>query len=1060
MVTQISDIPNLEKQISGLNSDVGYYKDKLNNSSTALGGSGTPTFSDISTQQSLDATKKQIQGLTDEKLRAQWYTPKVQASPQLTTGEEPTKKGFIGSALDYLSRPLYGVVGAVKHATGQGSDSLQKDIADNMVRNKNTFSDVLKTAGVPWMVAAPVGFMMDMAGDPVAWATMGGGSILPRLGIGAYKGFKTGEGIGRGLAVAAKSDLLGTANTIGKYTPFFRKSEAFKKLGEKALRSVDEYEMLTGNTAADIVSKTGIAGTKFKLGDAVNGIANAVPGGEKFLQNFIYDPASWVRKAHAKDIFQESLGANADISGAINAYKKGESIEPFLQSGKAEVLKTLEETPVGTMDMFADAGLDGNTAAYTKEALDSATAKLKGVGAAPKISMEAAPMVDEVDDAFSILNNPHAYTSDNNPVEIALRLTQQKVGGSFTLEDMADIVNSGALDASGVKWFDNMMKGIRDFGSKLDANGERIAGIGQKTMNLYDQALGVFRVAKVGASPTGHVNAIAGDLVMTHMYGDLTPGYISRLKLVNDVFGNKPGAAKKLSELLTDAGGEANTIINSMVEAPSAYRGTFGSLGFVGAQYQADAIIQAARGEGLISSAIKNADVKAEFDDAIQKVMKLHDNELGTVVSTLPDAQKLGLTGMDAGTSRVRDFLEKGKALNRADVGTGMMGNELFEKQASQKMFALIAKKAKEEPSNYGWKLLDFTFNKMSSQYETYDQKFKLTSFIRSTVDGYTVDQLQQMRSIVNIAPEEIELLKYIKDKKTGEMVRFIKDGEYRYRLAPKTALELANVAYLNYAAMPAAVKVMRNFPLLGSPFVSFMYGMSLKTGQTLAYNPAAFNKVTFALNDFGGTKNPLEKKALDSEYYSYLKQPGMFRTPFFDEHPIYLNLSSMIPYYSLNMFNPTKTSYGNSVREKVAQTFQSSPIMKDPFGSNLFDFLILPLILGEGIRPQGQFGQPLYPVDATMVEKAGYGARNLTEAFVPNVAAYAGLAGGLVAPGITPYVSLYRYRELANAMKGKNQLGISGKEAPSSRTLRTLLKTSGIPVQAPVNTTFNQAQQ
>ena len=37
------------------------------------------------------------------------------------------------------------------------------------------------------------------------------------------------------------------------------KSETFKKLGEKALKSVDEYEMLTGNTAADIVSKTGIA---------------------------------------------------------------------------------------------------------------------------------------------------------------------------------------------------------------------------------------------------------------------------------------------------------------------------------------------------------------------------------------------------------------------------------------------------------------------------------------------------------------------------------------------------------------------------------------------------------------------------------------------------------------------------------------------------------------------------------------------------------------------------------------------------------------------------------
>jgi len=108
------------------------------------------------------------------------------------------------------------------------------------------------------------------------------------------------------------------------------------------------------------------------------------------------------------------------------------------------------------------------------------------------------------------------------------------------------------------------------------------------------------------------------------------------------------------------------------------------------------------------------------------------------------------------------------------------MGNELFEKQAAQKMFAHIAKKAKEEPSNYGWKLLDFTFNKMSSQYETYDQKFKLTSFIRSTVDGYTVDQLQQMRSIVNIAPEEITAHKWQFDGRYAMRFEKLENGKFK----------------------------------------------------------------------------------------------------------------------------------------------------------------------------------------------------------------------------------------------------------------------------------------
>jgi hypothetical protein len=261
------------------------------------------------------------------------------------------------------------------------------------------------------------------------------------------------------------------------------------------------------------------------------------------------------------------------------------------------------------------------------------------------------------------------------------------------------------------------------------------------------------------------------------------------------------------------------------------------------------------------------------------------------------------------------------------------------------------------------------------------------------------------MRHLIDINPEELS--------------KYAKGGQYLYRLAPKTAIELANVMYLNYNAMPAAVRVMRNFPLLGSPFISFMYGMTLKTGQTLAYNPSAFNKVTFAMSDFGGSKTPLEKKALGTQFYSYLKQPGMFRVPFFDQNPVYLNLTNMIPYYSLNMFSPTQTSYGNSLREQIAGTIQQSPIMKDPAGNVLFENFILPLILGEAIRPQGQFGQPLYPVDATAVEKAGYGLRNFGEAFVPNIASYAGL---LTPEAAADYIPSYRWRQLSKAKAGKNQ--------------------------------------
>ena len=260
---------------------------------------------------------------------------------------------------------------------------------------------------------------------------------------------------------------------------------------------------------------------------------------------------------------------------------------------------------------------------------------------------------------------------------------------------------------------------------------------------------------------------------------------------------------------------------------------------------------------------------------------------------------------------------------------------------------------------------------------------------------------------------------------------------------------------YLNYAAMPGAVKVLRNMPIFGSPFVSFMYGMASKTGQTLVHNPAAFNKVNLAMNEFGGTKTPLEKKALETSFYSYLKQPGMYRIPFFDKNPNYINMSSMIPYYSLNMFNPTQTTYGNSARENLVKIFQASPILKDPVGSVMFDYFITPLILGEAIRPQGQFGQPIYPIDANLLEKMGYATRTFGEAFVPNIAAHAGLVTGPIAPGLTDYIPSYRWRQLAMATQGKSQLGKSGKEDPVKRSVRTLANLWGVPWQASVNTNF-----
>jgi hypothetical protein len=135
----------------------------------------------------------------------------------------------------------------------------------------------------------------------------------------------------------------------------------------------------------------------------------------------------------------------------------------------------------------------------------------------------------------------------------------------------------------------------------------------------------------------------------------------------------------------------------------------------------------------------------------------------------------------------------------------------------------------------------------------------------------------------------------------------------------------------------------------------------------------------------------------------------------------------------------------------------QSSIFIKDPIGSTLWDFIIQPLILGDSIRPQGQFGQPLYPIDATALDKVGYGIRAGLDPFIPRWAAYGGLA---VPSDYAKYIPIYGGRAISNAVDGKNQMGISTKEPKVQKTIRELVKRSGFPAQPPVNTAYTQGSE
>ena len=1052
--TKVSDISGIERDIAGLKDQASIFQNRLNTSPTALGGEGQPTDLDIANQESLQRIQKEIQALENKRVTAKWYGDE---SKDLSADAPSTSKGLIGSTLDFIARPLYGIVGATKHLVGQGkkSNSILEEIADNMLRDKSTFGDVLKTASAPKLVSTPLGFALDIALDPVNWLTMGSSALIPRLGMGAYKGITTGEGMIKGISSAAKSGVLERFSTLGKYTPIFRKSEAFGKLGSATLKAVEGWENLRGFTAADLALQKGIGIGKYRtpLGDIIKGTANAIPGGNKILDTLWYDPKIWIKEMYYKDVLKAKLGGNAskvDITKAAKALMNGESLDPIIDDITKRRLEISKGSP---LTKLVDIDMNSGNKLVTAEEADRKIAGLSRIdpNAAEIVEGASKKIVEDFDgssliakDGRKLGENPYITT---NTEENAARVAADRMGDVVIPFDVLEkLAKSGAMDDTGIRWFDNLKNRTKAYEKKIHLGKNEIIIRGKDIMDKYEQGMAIFRSAVVGSNPSSHMYAMIGNLSMRQLAtGDISSNFLKNLKLVWNVYHNKPGSAIELEKLFKTIDGGDDAVRFFMEANKSSTRSAFSEgVNFLDASKNYDNALNA----GLIPKGIDKKIAEKEWKEMVDELKsKFGEQEF----KSLEKAAKRS-TKVEAGTSGVfKNLAETGEI--DPDIAGGMMSTEAFGSKAATKPFTFVKDKAKE--GGWAWKAMDIMMNKMPSTYDTYDQMAKLATFTESTVHGYTENVIKRLSHIVDISPEELALGKYT-EKIISKSGKEISTGKTLYRLSPKTSFELANVMYLNYNAMPAAIRVMRNTPIIGSPFVSFMYGMALKTGQTLAYNPSAFNKMTFAMDEFGGDKTPLEKVALKKNIYSYLNKPGMYRVPFFNENPIYLNLTNAIPYYSLGMFGPTETDYGNSFREIVATITQKSPFMKDPVGASIFENIILPLILGDKIEPQGQFGQPLYPFDATPIEKAAYGVRSFSEAFVPGVASLA----GLVTPAsMAQYMPKYRWRVLSMAKQGKSQIGYKGKEDPVRRTVRSVAQVMGIPVQASVDTTFTKEE-
>lgn len=325
-----------------------------------------------------------------------------------------------------------------------------------------------------------------------------------------------------------------------------------------------------------------------------------------------------------------------------------------------------------------------------------------------------------------------------------------------------------------------------------------------------------------------------------------------------------------------------------------------------------------------------------------------------------------------------------------------------------------------------GWLL-----TKPMEKYSQIDQVYKVGTAMRLMKDGLSGAELRRLSQSYAIHASEI-----------APVV-----GRDLYRLSPEAATRVVASMYMNYKAMPSFVKIMRVLPVVGSPFMSFAYGMGAITANTAMHNLSAFNKVQFALKEITGGRSPLEKQALESPYNQWYSKDTMVKLsmlPFFQDHPVYLNVANLIPYYTMNVFQPTERTYADRFGDTVAGVLDKSPFMKTPEGQVMFDYLLQPLLLwGSDEQPKGAFDQPLWPANAGLPGKALRAGMAAAETYTPPLV---GL-GGLVTPSsVGQYFPNFRFRQMTFAKEGKGSTGIQTKEAPLQKVMRGLGSMAGLP--------------
>lgn len=1018
-------------------------------SPSAFSRNVAPQNQDLNFDAKLTKARNTIDQLKSQRLKEQWYGPE-----QAETEAPKEKEGLISRGLAALSAPLYAVTGGAEWALGKGSKTGLLENINANIKERETMGNLLQKAGAPKVVSLPLGFALDVFFDPVNWATAGTAAFIPRVAGGLVKGMTKG-GLKTGLETAKVGAISGLQGKARAVMPWIAPMKTVGKIGEKI-------------GADSALGKTLVKGAG-KYRELTEGVGKkAIAGAEKYdtlMDKTVYDKLG-------KGIFGlsnlnegKTLGATLENKirqipalGIGKMKVSGDDIMDFIKYSPTEhaAMTQLEDR---VMNLAKSKGLLFVDPEKVKmgetvfETVDDAI-KAKGAEAVKEIAQKQTKNLTE--DALAAAEN---LTLVKNNLENAQRMLEI-AGENYNLKHLTKAYEKTAVGKTGVKWYDNWLdkqksKTAGGMLEKLNLSGvTKAMGIFDKVkdwrpvntiLNANDEYLKIFKWAKVPANPASHLNMVGGNVIMAFLAG-LPINDPRLLRYVKENYQFLRGK-RGLEFLRQNIFNDVNSWFDMLENDPIFFKSVFGFapeaiVGKLppGGKIPLKDVFKKFNPNLTLDDVVKEINRSAEIiaknlDEAIEKAVQQKQTVEGVIAGR---EAALKNKPLPTGRQTIEKLMEQSREVPLYDLPSGW-GGEIAGGKWLGGIEEWAAVNKDKNPAKW---LADKMVNAMPKLYEYGDQAFKLGNTQFLTNVGLTEAGLLKLSRQVKIGREDL-------------LPPVIEGGKKLYRLKPRKAAEASAEIYMNYAAMPDYVKILRSLPILGSPFFSFSAAMISKTGKTAVHNPAVFNKISFLLSEISGVRTPTEKAALEEKYNAFLNSPTVVRL----SRNWNIDLKSMIPYLTLNMFNPSQRKYSETLPGAVANVIDSSPFMKHPLGQVMLDYLILPSILSEADRPQGQFGQFLYPIDASTGEKSLYALRSLAETAVPGAASYAGvtqpLLKGMGVPdeAINFYPS-YGWRQIAEATQGKSNLGVLTKEDPAKKTLRALASRSGLPLY-PLNTEF-----